>query len=257
MIVTKNCKSCGSILSDRNEACPRCNISIIEVANPQTPSEIIATPLGPPAGIWRRLVAHLVDSMVLAIPLAILYIVVGLGTAETLLELPFDVYPLVWLGYTPVPLMFFIIPATLLFSFYDGVMLKFIGTTIGKRVVGIYIVDENSRRISLRQAFLRSVIKYAFSFATIWVAFGSAMFIGYVWALIVEANIDTTSEWAYGEGFWAVGIIFISGILFSPPIYALILTLSLVIRRDRRAVHDLMTDTYPIRYEPPDGWVLR
>ena len=250
MIVTKNCKSCGSILSDRDEACPRCNTSIIEVANPQTPSEILATPLGPPAGIWRRLVAHLVDSMVLAIPLAILYIVVGLGTAETLLYLPFDVYPVViWLGYTPVPLMFVIIPATLLFSFYDGLMLKFVGTTIGKRVVGIYIVDENSRRISLRQAFLRSVIKYAFSFATIWVALGSAVFIGYVWVAIVETN--------YGEGFVAVGIIFISVILFSPPIYALILTLSLVIRRDRRAVHDLMTDTYPIRYEPPNGWVLR
>lgn len=250
MIVTKNCKSCGSLLSDEDEACPRCNTSIIEATAPQTASDIVATPLGPPASIWRRLVAHFVDGMVLAIPLATLYILVGLGNAETLLYLPFDVYPVVvWLGYTPVPLIMVIIPATLLFSFYDGLMLKFIGTTIGKRVVGIYIVDENSRRISFRQAFLRSVIKYAFSFATIWVALGSAVFIGYVWAAIVETN--------YGEGFAAVGIVFISAILFSPLIYALILTLSLVIRKDRRAMHDLMTDTYPIRYESPDGWSLR
>ena len=203
-----------------------------------------------PASIWRRLVAHFVDGMVLAIPLATLYILVGLGTAESLLELPFSVYPVVlWLGYTPVPLIFSIIPATLLFSFYDALMLKFVGTTIGKRVVGIYIVDENSRRISFRQAFLRSVIKYVFSFTAIWVAFGSAVYIGHIWIEIEAAN--------YVEGFWTVRILFISGILFSPPMYTLILTLSLVIRRDRRAAHDLMTDTYPIRYEPPDGWVLR
>ena len=250
MIVTKNCKSCGSLLSDEDEACHRCNTSIIEATAPQTPSEIVARPLGPPASIWRRLVAHFMDGMVLAIPLATLYILVGLGNAETLLYLPFDVYPVVlWLGYTPVPLIIVIISATLLFSFYDGLMLKFVGTTIGKRVVGIYIVDENSRRISFRQAFLRSVIKYAFSFATIWVALGSAGFIGLVWAIIFETNS--------GEGFAAVGIVFISAILFSPLIYALILTLSLVIRKDRRAMHDLMTDTYPIRYESPDGWVLR
>lgn len=252
MIVTKNCKSCGSLLSNQDEACPRCNTSIIEATAPQTPSDILAIPLGPPASIWRRLVAHFVDGMLLAVPIIILYIVVGFGTAETLLYLPFDVYPLVlWLGYIPIPLIIVIISATLLFSFYDGLMLKFVGTTIGKRVVGIYIVDENSRRISFRQAFLRSVIKYAFSFATIWVALGSAAFIGYVWAAIVETN--------YGEGLGiiAVGIVFISVILFAPPMYALMLTLSLVIRRDRRAAHDLMTDTYPIRYEPPDGWVLR
>ena len=250
MIVTKNCKSCGSLLSNKDEACPRCNTSIIEATAPQTPSDILATPLGPPASIWRRLVAHFVDGMLLAVPIIILYIVVGFGTAETLLYLPFDVYPLVlWVGYIPIPLIMVIISATLLFSFYDGLMLKFVGTTIGKRVVGIYIVDENSRRISFRQAFLRSVIKYAFSFATIWVALGSAVFIGYVWAAIVETNS--------GEGFAAVGIVFISAILFSLPMYTLILTLSLVIRKDRRAAHDLMTDTYSIRYEPPDGWALR
>lgn len=252
MIVTKNCKSCGSLLSDEDEACPRCNTSIIEATAPQTPSDILARPLGPPASIWRRLVAHFVDGMVLTIPLATLYILVGLGTAETLLYLPFDVYPVVlWVGYIPIPLIIVIISATLLFSFYDALMLKFVGTTIGKRVVGIYIVDENGRNISFRQAFLRSVIKYAFSFTTIWVALGSAVLIGYVWAAIVETN--------YGEGLGiiAVGIIFISAILFSPLIYALILTLSLVIRKDRRAAHDLMTDTYLIRYEPPDSWVLR
>lgn len=250
MIVTKNCKSCGSLLSDEDEACPRCNTSIIEATAPQTASDILAIPLGPPASIWHRLVAHFMDGMVLAIPLATLYILVGLGNAETLLYLPFDVYPVVvWLGYTPVPLIMVIIPATLLFSFYDALMMKFVGTTIGKRVVGIYIVDENSRRISFRQAFLRSVIKYAFSFATIWVASRAAGFIGLVWAIIFETNS--------AEGFVAVGIVFISAILFSPLIYALILTLSLVIRKDRRAAHDLMTDTYSIRYEQPDGWVLR
>ena len=185
------------------------------------------------------------DGMVLAIPMVILDMVVGLGTAETLLY-----WPSFFLGGdTSVPLIIVIIPATLLFSFYDALMMKFVGTTIGKRVVGIYIVDENGRRISFRQAFLRSVIKYAFSFATIWVASRAAGFIGLVWAVIFETNS--------AEGFAAVGIVFISAILFSPLIYALILTLSLVIRKDRRAMHDLMTDTYPIRYEPPDSWVLR
>ena len=245
MIVTKNCKSCGSLLSDEDEACPRCNTSIIEATAPQTASDIVAIPLGPPASIWHRLVAHFMDGMVLAIPMVILDMVVGLGTVETLLYWPSFFSG----GDTPVPLIIVIIPATLLFSFYDALMLKFVGTTIGKRVVGIYIVDENSRRISFRQAFLRSVIKYAFSFATIWVASRAAGFIGLVWAIIFETNS--------GEGFAAVGIVFISAILFSPLIYALILTLSLVIRKDRRAMHDLMTDTYPIRYEPPDGWSLR
>lgn len=118
-------------------------------------------------------------------------------------------------------------------------------------------MDEDSRRISFRQAFLRSVIKYVFSFTAVWGAFGSAVFIGFLSALFIEASTGTPNIWDGSEGFSAVGIIFISGVLFSPPIYALILTLSLVIRSHRRAVHDLMTDTYPIRYKPPDGWLLR
>jgi uncharacterized RDD family membrane protein YckC len=87
-----------------------------------------------PAGFWKRLLANLLDSIIIGIPLAILsYFITGNweGDAFTsiLNVLYFLIVPVIWSGYT-----------------------------IGKKIVGIRIVKVNGEKLGFGAMLLRTVV---------------------------------------------------------------------------------------------------
>ncbi|WP_044894807.1 RDD family protein [Bacillus alveayuensis] len=87
-----------------------------------------------PAGFWKRLLANLLDSIIIGIPLAILsYSITGNweGDAFTsiLNVLYFLIVPVIWSGYT-----------------------------IGKKIVGIRIVKVNGEKLGFGAMLLRTVV---------------------------------------------------------------------------------------------------
>ncbi len=112
------------------------------------------------ASFWRRLLASLIDGLILLIvSLIIFYFKGGISLKN------------ISLGYA-----LFIIS----FSFlYELLQTYFFGMTIGKRILKIKVVSGLGCRIKLNQSIYRSIIKYLSA---------RILFIGYLWMIRSELN---------------------------------------------------------------------
>lgn len=95
-----------------------------------------------------RLIAYIIDSIIIAIPVAIIWFI---ALAATIFASPFLVIYGAWLV---LPLLFGIIQM-LYFIFLD----VYWGATIGKRLMGLQVQMINGGRISLGKSFIRNVSK--------------------------------------------------------------------------------------------------
>jgi uncharacterized RDD family membrane protein YckC len=107
-------------------------------------------PSGPRAGFWRRVGATIVDALVLAIPLAILFAIFDRAAAQALGTL---------LSYAYV-------------VYFEG---SPSGQTLGKRALGIRVIDfRTGGPIGYGRALVRAIVEI-FS--------GLVVFLGYLWML--------------------------------------------------------------------------
>jgi uncharacterized RDD family membrane protein YckC len=100
-----------------------------------------------PAGFWKRVLASLLDSVIISIPLAILsYFITGNWEGDIFTSLLnvlyFLIVPVLWSGYT-----------------------------VGKKIVGIRIVKVNGEKLGFGAMLLRTVVASVIYVITLGIAF--------------------------------------------------------------------------------------
>ncbi len=95
-----------------------------------------------------RLVAYIIDSIIIAIPAAIIYFII---LAAVILGSPFFVFYGGWLVF---PFLFGILEV-LYFVILDVSW----GATIGKRLMGLQVQTENGSKVTFGESFIRNISK--------------------------------------------------------------------------------------------------
>lgn len=101
-----------------------------------------------------RLVASLIDSFLLLLLVAVLYLSIA---SQASLEKAFTNF-----------ILSLIILFNPLFLFYSILMTYYFGGTLGKLAIGLQVVPEGQKKLSFRRIFFRQTIGYSFS----WIFFG-------------------------------------------------------------------------------------
>ncbi len=196
IITQVKCVYCSTVNPIGSQYCGECGEELPVESGYPSPGNNISL-IGPPAGILQRIVATIIDGILFFILLFPLSLISGRDFDITSPEISPDGLLLILLSI-------------IIGTAYETYMLTRFGTTVGKFVVGIYVVDRNSKRLSNQQAVIRALVK------------------------------SLPSQ-----------IPFVNGVVFIVQIFVVIL------REDRRGIHDLIADTYPIRHKPHQGWTLQ
>jgi len=137
------CTKCGKEISDRSESCPNCNASAIHGTGLSgTAAERILSESALQQHWIKRVIAILIDSIIVGIATALLSLIIDVSGIFNWLALPF-VMGLVYVLY---------------FTITESVY----GYTVGKRVVNLKVMRINGRKPSLENAFLRNISKIHF-----------------------------------------------------------------------------------------------
>ena len=224
------CDNCGAVLGDGESFCPSCGQQTthrhgVEETFAKHPESVAE--FGPPAGFGRRLVAFVIDSIIVGLALGLLFPVA--------LNRPFiDIDGMnEYFDYVgelmreagnepdsqgsapevpPVPeraaaavsnLQFSSLINAILFCLYQAILIGMIGTTLGKKALGVYILDRNGNVMGIPRSIARAVPMFA-----------SILF-------------------------------FYFGFIFA------------LFRSDNRTLHDLLADTYPVITRPSQESVTR
>lgn len=126
------------------------------ISNGQSPA--IATGY---AGFWRRLLAIILDGIVVSIPANIFAASLGASLAITGGGIHYRS------GGSGLQTLFFIAYEALLITYWNG-------QTIGKKAMGIRVVARGGQPVSIGMAFARSAMK---------IVSGAALLLGYLWML--------------------------------------------------------------------------
>lgn len=150
------CTYCGNLISELATACPRCGHP--NEARPLTPPAPAPAPGAPVDGryasFWMRLLALVIDSLIVGLAVVALPFDDGLGP---------DLFPTSWFG--GLPLVEFL---------YRWLMITFAnGQTLGKMAVGIRIARPDRRPVDLGRAAARAGMA---------ILSGWALGLGYLWA---------------------------------------------------------------------------
>jgi len=155
------CPTCGSENPDGAKVCEKCGASLTEdvqrVGNSTMDGEVEAEY----TGVFRRIVAYIVDSIILTIFGFIVGKIVGYSTISSAFQIAsgkavnaqaFRIYSIVTLI---IPILYFVLMES---SSKQG--------SLGKMLLGIKITDENGGRISIVTALERYVIFGVFGLIT-------------------------------------------------------------------------------------------
>ncbi|PYP87082.1 MAG: hypothetical protein DMF61_10550 [Blastocatellia bacterium AA13] len=127
------------------------------------------------AGIGPRIVAYLIDALLLSIILGIGYfiaIILAIGGAATNTREGSDIG-----GLAAAGVFLIIVPAALIVWFYNQIYLvvKNNGQTIGKKLMKVRIAKDDGSPIGYGDAFLRNLVGY-------WIS-SLVCHLGFIWAL--------------------------------------------------------------------------
>jgi len=148
------CSKCGAKISEGAKFCPNCGAPLLPAAKAQIP----VRPVSPRTGLdmigsdprlqehWiRRVIAFIIDAIVVVIAVAILAVI---------LFVPFAIgFSWFW-GWWQFPLI-----SGLLFILYFSFAEAFYGYTLGKKVMGFQVVTVGGRRPDFAAAFIRNISK--------------------------------------------------------------------------------------------------
>jgi uncharacterized RDD family membrane protein YckC len=141
--ITMYCTHCGKEISENSDSCPNCKASIRHQDGLSgTAAERILSENDLQQHWVKRLIAILIDSIIVGIATAILGLLTDVSGIFNWLTLPF-VMGLIYVLYF-----------TLTESIY--------GYTMGKRLVNLKVIKANGKKPSLESAFIRNVSKFHF-----------------------------------------------------------------------------------------------
>jgi uncharacterized RDD family membrane protein YckC len=143
------CPKCGSEYREGSSFCPNCGIAL-SGSVPPPPPQADAPPFGPTLSrpeanvLVQRIVAVIIDSIIIAIVSLVPAIVIGLG------------YLLSGVGsiYTPFFGVFLLI-GILYFTYFEGMS----GQTPGKRAMGIKVVSATASPMTMTKALVRNILR--------------------------------------------------------------------------------------------------
>jgi uncharacterized RDD family membrane protein YckC len=157
------CEKCGSDINEMSNSCSNCGFA----------PQMVTVELY--AGFWKRFIARLLDSIVLVIPLFIVFIIFAVlinGTAMLLFfgDNTMDANPALDIMFTIVgliPILLIFILELLYFAVFESSSWQ---ATPGKKIIGVKVTDLQGERITLGKAILRNVGRIA----------SSVLYIGYI-----------------------------------------------------------------------------
>ena len=185
----------------------------------------------PPVNLGRRFDAAVLDgSLGILLPSFVLALIAGsTGWMVNILYLPYLAY-LVAL----IPLSLFV---------YQAVCELAWGRSLGKHRTGLWIVRKNGAPLGFWRLYVRELLKWGSALgAFVVLPLGFAVLLFYFLLNVVFCNYEPGE---FHEGFCAVG-----AVVFTIPLAALAAPIAPVAffvfptrRKDKRALHDLLTDT--------------
>lgn len=153
------CSKCGAGLTEGQSFCANCGAPVSGAAAPSAATTpYTAPPYAPPleqprvayAGFWLRVVAVLIDGLILAVPLVILFFLIF---ADVMPQLRHNEDPITFLS-TFLPRMLIIVGI-----YFVGSWLYWAGMesgpwqgTLGKKALGLYVTDLDGRRVNFAHA---------------------------------------------------------------------------------------------------------
>jgi len=105
------------------------------------------------ASMFRRFSANLIDSVVLVVPIVVVFKVMAIG--ELVAQNPFVIVLLVLASAA-----FYVIGGLLYHAMLEGLY----GATLGKKLCGIAVLNEDFTRCSIGAAFIRNLLRIVDSF---------------------------------------------------------------------------------------------
>jgi uncharacterized RDD family membrane protein YckC len=155
------CSKCGANLADGAVFCSACGQSTASRSPVQTQVGVLnPPPPNPPqaqqqiataanvlyAGFWLRVVAAIIDNLVLLIPMGLLYVVILAGAMPMLMRGPTaDPMGLVFL-LGPRILLLVVIGVVVRWLYWAGMESSEWQATLGKKALGLYVTDMDGRR---------------------------------------------------------------------------------------------------------------
>ncbi len=135
-----HCTSCGKELPESGEFCPNCGTSIISaVSSNETAAERILSESSLQQHWVKRLIAIVVDSIIVGVATAILGYFINVAGIFNWLNFPFAMGLIYVLYFTIAELTY--------------------GHTIGKKIVNLKVVTADGKRPSLESVFIRNISK--------------------------------------------------------------------------------------------------
>ena len=143
------CPRCHQVNAPGASQCFTCGMPF-DVATAAVPSgaTLRAFALGAPGGFWLRSLAYIIDTLVIVLPLVVLWMLMGQplpASTDEILEPP----P----GYERLQLL-----VLLLTLIYDTALITLWATTVGKRAFGLYVVRSDGSRVGPGRALARHLL---------------------------------------------------------------------------------------------------
>ncbi len=162
------CAKCGMLVANDAKYCSRCG-------NPVAAAGEAGLESGPVrhAGFWKRLVAHLIDELILDIFGLVMILFIG-GMFGMSLSFIGANEEIIGLGVIVLVLFFGVVPHWLYYTLLESSSRR---GTLGKMLLGIEVTDFYGRQIS----FLRSNVRYWCKYIS-----GAILFAGYILAGFTE-----------------------------------------------------------------------
>ena len=165
-LVLGYCPRCGNQLLEGELYCPRCG-ETVDASPPRVDDRTASFPFpGAYIGFWTRLVAFVVDLIIMFVAAWVSFRVISVVMLGLSLERPFGVVHVVGVALSVA------IPWAVAMGYWI-VLTAFWGQTLGKMALGIKVVDREGRPPGLWKAFLREVAGKLLS--------GLVICIGYIW----------------------------------------------------------------------------
>jgi len=161
------CSKCGGMIPEGASFCSACGTPIASGASvvapppPVVAAPAYAAPIPQPrvfyAGFWLRLVAYIMDAIIIGIPFVVVFgvlaVVSGAGAALSNIhpgeEPPEALIALLGLGFIFSLVLVALIGGWLYYAMLESSSWQ---ATLGKRALGLYVTDMEGRRISFARA---------------------------------------------------------------------------------------------------------
>jgi len=148
------CSSCGQPVAGSSVA-PSVTSPVAAVYPPVVPQtwQAGAQPAVAFAGFWLRLVAAIIDGLILSIPLAPIFLLIFLGTFRNMQDLQNMQDPMaLWTLLGPKIVLILIISAIASWLYWGLFESSVMQATLGKKALGLIVTDLEGRRISFGRA---------------------------------------------------------------------------------------------------------